>query len=92
MGEGGAGRRPARRGEEAAKSAQGREEGRHNEKGRIQEGCGRKDGCKKGEADALSHLALALCLGGVFRIDLADHAVAAVALGRVKAGIRPLDQ
>ena len=35
---------------------------------------------------------LAVGLGGVFRIDFADHAVAAVALGGVEAGVGALDQ
>jgi hypothetical protein len=35
---------------------------------------------------------LALRLGAVFRIELADHAIAAVALGRVEAGIGALNQ
>src|SRR4029450_11790407 len=38
----------------------------------------------------LGHLAVGL--GGVFRIDFADHAVAAVALGGVEAGVGALDQ
>ena len=33
-----------------------------------------------------------LGLGGVFRIDLADHAVAAVALGGIEAAVGALDQ
>jgi hypothetical protein len=35
---------------------------------------------------------LAADLGGIFRIDLADHAVAAGALGGIEAGIRAFDQ
>src|SRR5712691_7179545 len=85
MGEGGAGRSPTRGAEEAAKGAQGCEEGRRNKKGRTQKRCGQKNG--EGEAEALGHLGVAaLCLGSVFRIDFADHAVAAVALGGVEAG------
>lgn len=53
MGEGGAGRRPARRREEAAEGAQDREEACRHEKGRTQKGCGQKDGCEEGEAETL---------------------------------------
>jgi len=35
---------------------------------------------------------LALHLGGVFRIDFADHTVTAVALGGIEAGVGALDQ
>jgi len=35
---------------------------------------------------------LAVDLGGVFRVGFADHAVAAVALGGVEAGVGALDQ
>jgi hypothetical protein len=42
--------------------------------------------------NGLSSGHLALRLGDVFRIELADQAVAAVALGRVEAGIGALDQ
>ena len=91
MGEGGAWRGPARGRQEASEGAQGKErakEGRGQEDGAAQ--ASQQEGKESGEEETLGHLAPRV--GVVFRIDFADHAVAAVALGGVEAGVGALDQ
>ena len=85
MGEGGACGCAARGDEEASEGAKNQA---RKEKGRR---C-KDDGQTKTQDDekTLGHLALGL--GGVFRIDLADHAVPAVTLGGIKAAVGALDQ
>jgi len=90
VGEGGACCGPARGNEEASESAKDNED--NGEQARKQKG-------RRGEGDGLYQTQvwkalgdLALGLGGVFRIDLADHAVAAVALGGIEAAVGALDQ
>src|SRR5262245_31806298 len=87
MGEGGACRGPARGGEE--KSAEIRQE-RQDQTGKEKSRHGESDGRNKTEEEALGNPALGL--GGIFRIDLADDAVAAVALGGIEAAVGALDE